>query len=199
METETFEQVSDKETFLKLCRFHIHREGINDLLAWLERSDFFTAPASTRFHGNYEGGLCKHSLNVYHELSRLNDAYNTGFSEETIAIVALFHDVCKINFYKRGFRNVKDETTGQWYPKPIWEIDEKVPLGHGEKSCILLQWYIKLTMDELLAIRWHMGGFDSAVKGGDYSLSKAQDSSKLVTLLSVADLISSNLLEETVE
>ena len=84
-----------------------------------------------------------------------------------------------------------------WVTKAVWEVDEKIPLGHGEKSCIILQWYIKLTMDELLAIRWHMSGFDAAVKGGDYGLSKAQDMSKLVTLLSVADIISSNLLEET--
>lgn len=92
--------------------------------------------------------------------------------------------------------NVKDEN-GNWVVKEIYEVDERVPLGHGEKSCIILQWYIKLSLEELLAIRWHMGGFDSATKGGDYSLSKAQDSSKLVTLISVADLIASNLFEET--
>lgn len=92
--------------------------------------------------------------------------------------------------------NVKDEN-GNWVVKEIYEVDERVPLGHGEKSCIILQWYIKLSLEELLAIRWHMGGFDSATKGGDYSLSKAQDNSKLVTLISVADLIASNLFEET--
>lgn len=188
--------MNNKETFLSICQKEIHRDGINDLLAWLEKSDFFTAPASTKYHGNYVGGLCEHSLNVYNELLRLNELYKAGFSNETIAVVALFHDVCKINFYKQGSRNVKDEY-GQWVSKLVWEIDEKVPLGHGEKSCILLQWYIKLNMDELLAIRWHMGGFDAATKGGDYGLSKAQDISKLVTLLSVADVISSNLLETT--
>ncbi len=189
--------MTNKEKFLDICRQFIKRDGINELLEWIEKSDFFTAPASTRFHGNYAGGLLEHSLNVYNELSKLNELYQCKYSDETIAIVALFHDVCKINFYKQGIRNVKDETSGQWIHKTVWEIDEKVPLGHGEKSCILLQWYIKLNLEELLAIRWHMGGFDAATKGGDYGLSKAQDASKLVTLLSVADLISSNLLEVT--
>lgn len=188
--------MTNKETFLSICREDIKRDGIEDLLKWLEDSDFFAAPASTRLHGNYEGGLCEHSLNVHRELTRLNDIYQLGYSKETIAVTALFHDLCKVNYYKRGTRNVKDEN-GNWVVKEVYEVDERVPLGHGEKSCIILQWYIKLSLEELLAIRWHMGGFDSATKGGDYSLSKAQDNSKLVTLISVADLIASNLFEET--
>ena len=188
--------MTNKETFLSICREDIKRDGIEELLKWLEGTDFFTAPASTRFHGNYEGGLCEHSLNVHRELTRLNDIYQLGYSKETIAVTALFHDLCKVNYYKRGTRNVKDEN-GNWVVKEIYEVDERVPLGHGEKSRIILQWYIKLSLEELLAIRWHMGGFDSATKGGDYSLSKAQDNSKLVTLISVADLIASNLFEET--
>lgn len=101
--------MTNKETFLAICKEDIKRDGINDLLKWLEDSDFFTAPASTRFHGNYEGGLCEHSLNVHRELTRLNDVYQLGYSKETIAITALFHDLCKVNYYKRGTRNVKDE------------------------------------------------------------------------------------------
>lgn len=186
-----------KEKFISICKQEIHREGLDELLAWLEKSDFYNAPASTRFHGNYAGGLCEHSINVFEQLVKLYEIYGDGsISHESLAVASLFHDVCKINYYKQGTRNVKDEN-GMWVAKAIWEVDEKVPLGHGEKSCIILQWYIKLTMDELLAIRWHMSGFDAAVKGGDYGLSKAQDMSKLVTLLSVADIISSNLLEET--
>lgn len=185
-----------KENYLEICKNKIHRDGIDNLLRWLEQSDFFTAPASTKFHGNFEGGLCEHSLNVYHVLKGLCEQYLPTVSQESIAVVALFHDVCKINFYKVGQRNVKDDT-GKWFTKDVWEIEEKIPLGHGEKSCIILQWYIKLSVEELLAIRWHMGGFDCAAKGGDYGLSKAQDYSKLVTLLHVADQISSQLLEET--
>lgn len=189
--------MTKKEQFLSICKEDIKRDGLDGLLSWLENSDFFTAPASTRFHGNYEGGLCEHSINVHRELTMLNELYQLGYSKETIAITALFHDLCKVNYYKRGTRNVKDESTGQWVVKEVWEIDEKMPLGHGEKSCIILQWYIKLEPEELLAIRWHMGGFDFATKGGDYGLSKAQNASKLVTLISVADLIASNLFEET--
>lgn len=189
--------MTKKEQFLSICKEDIKRDGLDGLLSWLENSDFFTAPASTRFHGNYEGGLCEHSINVHRELTMLNELYQLGYSKETIAITALFHDLCKVNYYKRGTRNVKDESTGQWVVKEVWEIDEKMPLGHGEKSCIILQWYIKLEPEELLAIRWHMGGFDFATKGGDYGLNKAQNASKLVTLISVADLIASNLFEET--
>ena len=190
--------MNQKEKFIQYCGV-IKRDGIDKLLKWLEESDFYRAPASTRFHGNYEGGLLDHSLNVFEELVRLCDIYKVEASLETLTIIALFHDVCKANFYKQEKKNVKNPNTGMWEEKLIWKIDEKIPLGHGEKSCMILQWFIKLSIEELLAIRWHMGGFDSAVKGGDYGLSKAQDASKLVTLLQAADLISSNLLEEKVE
>lgn len=185
--------MTNKERFLDICRTHIHREGIETLLKWLVNSDFFTAPASTRFHGCYEGCLCEHSLNVYDTLRELRDKYAPEISDETIAIVALFHDVCKINFYKIEKKNVKED--GRWIEKDVYVIDEKVPLGHGEKSCILLQWYIHLTVEELLAIRWHMGEFDCAVKGGDYGLNNARDMSKLIPLLHIADLIASSVLE----
>lgn len=190
--------MNQKEKFIQFCKV-IKRDGIDKLLEWLEKSDFYRAPASTRFHGNYEGGLLDHSLNVFEELVRLCDIYKVEASLETLTIIALFHDVCKTNFYKQEKKNIKNPNTGIWEEKLIWKIDEKIPLGHGEKSCMILQWFIKLSIEELLAIRWHMGGFDSAVKGGDYGLSKAQDASKLVTLLQAADLISSNLLEEKVE
>lgn len=186
--------MTNKEKFLEICRSTIRRDGINNLLEWLETSDFFIAPASTKYHGNYEGGLCEHSLNVYEQLRFLNQHFQTNYSDETIAIVALFHDLCKVNFYKKGKRNVKVD--GVWEEVTVYEIDERVPLGHGEKSCIILQWYMKLSVDELLAVRWHMGAYDTAFKGGDYGLSRAQDSSKLVSMLNIADLIATNLLEE---
>jgi HD superfamily phosphohydrolase YqeK len=114
------------------------------LLAWPEQSDFFTAPASTKYHGNYEGGLCDHSIGVYERLVRLNEIYEARVEPESAAIAALFHDVCKIDFYKRRTRNVKNEN-GVWITKEVWEVDEKIPLGHGEKSCLLLKNYIRLT------------------------------------------------------
>ncbi len=180
-----------KQRFITICKEKIKRAGIDDLLQWLEKSDFYYAPASTKFHGNYEGGLLDHSLNVYDNLVKLIQAFplpNETFDEESIAIVALFHDICKVNFYKKGSRNVKGED-GKWFAKEIYEINEKIPLGHGEKSCILLQQFMKLSIRELLSIRWHMGGFDSATKGGDYGMSGAQDYTHLVTLLQAADML----------
>ena len=99
------------------------------------------------------------------------------------------HDICKVNFYAKGFRNVKDQDTGKWFQKEVYEVNEKVPLGHGEKSCIILQQFMRLNIEELLAIRWHMGGFDTATKGGDFGMSGAQDYTPLVTLLQVADML----------
>lgn len=189
---------NNKERFMEICRNEIRRDGISELLEWLEKTDFFTAPASTKYHGNYDGGLCEHSINVYNALGRLAETFEVDFSPESRAIVALLHDVCKANFYKKGFRNVKDDETNQWVRKEIWEIDDQLPLGHGEKSCLLIQRYMKLTVDEVLAIRWHMGAFDCAAKGGDYGLSKAQTMSPLVPLLHTADLISNYLLEKTI-
>lgn len=182
---------------MAICSGNIQRDGIDALLEWLQKHDFFSAPASTKYHGNYVGGLCEHSLNVYYELDKLNALYGCAYSDETLAIVALFHDVCKTNFYKPAVRNVKVD--GQWTTKEVWEIDDSYPLGHGEKSCIIIQRFMQLTFEELLAIRWHMGAFDNAVKGGDYSISKAQDKSKLLTLLQMADMAASQLVENVSE
>lgn len=181
---------------MSICRDKIKRDGIENLFEWLEKSDFFIAPASTRFHGAYESGLLEHSLNVYDSLTSLNAQYGGAISDETIAICALFHDVCKANTYKKGTKRTKDEDTGEWYDKEIYFRDEVFPIGHGEKSCIILQWFIKLTVPELLAIRHHMGGFDSAVKGGDYSMNKAYDTNKLSAMLHIADMQATYLMEE---
>ena len=159
-----------KGRYLALCKENIHREGIDELLQWLVDSDFFVAPASTRYHGSYEGGLVMHSLNVYDCLKKLISYHGMedAFSEESVVITSLFHDLCKVNFYKKGFRNVKDDATGQWYRKTIYEIDEKFPCGdHADKSLILVLNFMKLLPDEMLAIRSHMGGWDTAVKGGN--------------------------------
>lgn len=186
-----------RERFLDIYNSTIKREGSDGLLKWLSESDFFTAPASTRFHGAYEGGLLQHSLNVYDCLKwQINAAgLQEEYSEETIALVSLLHDACKVNFYKKGFRNVKDEETGRWYKKEVYEIDEKFPCGHGEKSVIILQNFIKLSSEEILAIRAHMGGFDTSVRGGDYFVGKIFERSKLALFLHFADMYATNVLE----
>ena len=184
-----------KQQFLELYQQHITRDGADALLEWVLSSDFFRAPASTRYHGNYEGGLVEHSLNVYHclkeelEFSGLKDTY----SDETVAITALFHDICKANFYKKGTRNVKENN--QWVVKEVFEIDEKFPCGHGEKSIIILQNFLRLSAEEIYAIRAHMGGFDTSVKGGDYFIGKIFEKSKLALLLHLADMKATYLLE----
>ena len=153
-----------KEEFLKIYNEHIKREGADKLLQFLssKTSDFFVAPSSTRFHGSFESGLVEHSVNVYYALAdyllrpRVREIYNMNYDDETVAIVSLLHDVCKINCYKKGSRNVKDEN-GTWKSVPIYEFDDAVPYGHGEKSVYIIGGFIKLTREEAFAIRYHMG------------------------------------------
>ncbi len=188
-----------KERFYSICRTHIQRDGIENLLAWLSDSDFFTAPASTKYHGSYEGGLLEHSLNVYDCLKCAVDTERffprNAYSDETITISALFHDVCKVNLYVKGYRNVKEN--GQWTQKEIFEADEKFPCGdHSDKSIIILQNFIRLLPDEILAIRAHMGGYDNAARGGSMMVGKIFERCKLAVLLHLSDMQATYLLEE---
>ena len=153
-----------KERFINIYNENIKRPGSDKLLEYLQsdRCDFFTAPASTRFHGAYEGGLCEHSMNVYDclcsylERERVKNEYGLDYSEETIAIVALLHDICKVNLYKTSKRNKKDEN-GKWIEVPYYEYNDTLPYGHGEKSVYIVSGFMKLTREEAMAIRWHMG------------------------------------------
>lgn len=192
------QNINLKAKFITICREKIKRDGLDSLLNWLENeSDFFVAPASTRFHGNHEYGLLEHSLNVYDALNELVKQFpHLNISEETIAIAALFHDLCKANYYVVSTKNVKDETTGVWRKEPFYKADDQYPVGHGEKSVIILMKHMQLTDDEIYAIRWHMGGFDSAVKGGDFGSSKAYEICPFAVLLHLADMIASYLMEE---
>ena len=152
-----------KERFIEIYTQNIIREGSDKLLDFLlNGSDFFTAPASTRYHGAHEGGLVEHSLNVYDCLKdmmdrpRMKEVYGIEYPEESIAIAALLHDVCKVNFYKTSYRNAKDET-GRWQSVPYYTIEDTLPYGHGEKSAYIVSAYMRLTRDEAFAIRYHMG------------------------------------------
>lgn len=150
-----------KERFLEIYNEKITREGADKLLDFLlNGSDFFTAPASTRYHGAHEGGLVEHSLNVYDCLAdmaeRLKERYDIEYPDESIAIAGLLHDICKVNFYKTSYRNVKDET-GRWQSVPYYTIEDTLPYGHGEKSAYIVSAYMRLTRDEAFAIRYHMG------------------------------------------
>lgn len=187
---------NNARAFVALCRRYIHRDGIENLIEWLEKeSDFFYAPCSAIYHLSQEGGLCAHSLSVWEIFNRLCEEFYPNFPAESRAIVSLFHDLCKHHTYTP---TVKSRKTGEKWPngKPKWEdydaydFEEELPLGHGEKSLYLLMKHIALTDDEALAIRWHMGAFDEAVKGGSRALSKAQEKCMAVSLLHCADLIS---------
>lgn len=153
-----------KETFESTARQWIHRDGIEDLLGWLESTDFYTSPASSRFHGACEGGLVMHSMNVYCRLRSLGKFYGLDDKEdhsEPEAVVALFHDLCKVGTYKVSTRNVKDDRTGQWTKVPFYKSEEDFAYGgHGSKSVFLVQSFMKLSPDEAAAINCHMGSWD---------------------------------------
>ena len=146
-----------EQQFLDLLE-RVNREGMDELIAFLKKSDFFKAPASTRFHGSREGGLLEHSLKVYEILKHKVEhcIEKIDVSEETIILVGLLHDICKVNFYKVDYRNAKNEL-GVWEKVPYYRIEDTIPYGHGEKSVMMITEYIKLTPEEKYAIRWHMG------------------------------------------
>lgn len=160
--------------FIRIFQENITREGSAKLLEWLKKSDFFRAPASTKFHSAHAGGLCEHSVKTYYRfLQNLEMEYaeeaEEKVSPESAAIIALLHDVCKVNYYKEEMRNVKVD--GEWVQKPYYTVDDALPYGHGEKSVYIISGFMRLTRDEAMAINWHMGGFDQRVLGGSYALS----------------------------
>lgn len=185
----------NKEAFIGIFQENIKKEGADKLLEFLEKSDFFTAPASVRFHGSYPGGLCEHSLNVYRclksYLEHAGKEYGITASEETIATVALLHDLCKVNLYRPGKRNVKEN--GIWKEMDSYEYDDRLPYGHGEKSVYIINGFIRgLTRDEAIAIRFHMGFSGSEEKN---LVSKAFDLHPLAFALSTADMEATFFLE----
>lgn len=184
-----------KEEFESIYREHIARAGSAELLAWLQTTDFFTAPASTKYHCACLSGLVQHSVSVY-RVMREKHFDPQEDSEETFAICALLHDICKAQFYKNGYRNVKNEETGQWERRLFYSIDDTYPFGHGEKSVFLIERFMRLKTSEAIAIRWHMGGFDDAARGGSHAVSQAYEKYPLAVKLHLADLESTYLREK---
>lgn len=171
-----------KEEFIRICKEHIHRKGIDEILDWLESGDFYTAPASSFGHNSFPGGLVQHSLNVWNQLNRLRQAYpEIECTDESVAICALFHDFCKINFYIVEKRNRKNKN-GVWEKYDAYKIDEKFRFGgHGSKSVYLIQHFMSLTPEEATAINCHMGAYDNERVGQSY------ESFPFAWLLHVAD------------
>ena len=190
-----------RDRFIEVYKSKIKREGADKLLEYIISSDFFTAPASAKYHSAYEGGLCDHSLNVYDCLCDYlgrdvaKTTYKLSYSDETIAIVSLLHDLCKVNVYKISKRNVKNKETGKWEEVDFFEFDDKLPYGHGEKSVYMITPFMRLTREEAFAIRYHMGfsGADSSIATNN--VSKAYEMFPLALALSTADMEATYYLE----
>ena len=201
----------NKDEFLEIARKYIKREGLEKVLAWLESTDFFTAPASTQYHLCVEGGLCQHSLNVFYSMVDLCKNYfgvdpykevcngtseddDGAFTIENIALVSLFHDICKANCYIKDFKNVKVD--GKWEQQEYWKWNEQFIYGHGSKSVYILQQFMRLAIEEAQAIRFHMGGREDALSDHVERWSvQVFDKSKLAVMLYLADNMAAFLLE----
>ena len=190
-----------KAEFIKIYTENIKRDGADRLLDSLtNKCDFFTAPASTKYHSAYEGGLAQHSLNVYHclkaylERERVQETYGVkGYTDEQIALVALLHDICKTDFYKVDYRNAKNEQ-GQWEKVPYYRIEDSLPYGHGEKSVYMISGFMRLSREEAMAIRWHMG-FSYGDVNDRNNIGRAFEMFPLAFALSTADMEASYFLE----
>ena len=204
------EMAQNQAKFERYCDEYIHREGMDKLMSYIRSTDFFTAPSSANYHLNEDGGLCKHSMNVFETAMKVydtiilpqikngNSPFEEEISEESIAIATLFHDLCKVKFYHKTEKWKKDEQ-GRWVTYPGYEIVDEFPFGHGEKSCMMLNWFIHLKQEELLAIRWHMGMFEMTEQGSGTRCAyrAAMEKSALVALLQVSDMISASCFEKT--
>lgn len=187
-----------KEKFLEIYNNTITREGSKELLEFLQKSDFFVAPASTQFHNAYDGGLCEHSINVYNRFlnavkNEFGENYLEKVSNETIAICGLLHDICKVETFKVDTRNKKVD--GNWVQVPYYTVDDSLPYGHGEKSVYIISGFMRLSREEAMIINWHMGGFDARVRGGAYGLSDAYYKYPLAPLFHTCDMLATYLDE----
>ena len=194
-----------KQTKFKEMLLSTKREGMENVIEKLEELGFFKAPASTKFHLNYEGGLLEHSMNVCNmalELRELiirkKEELHDALPKESVIIAALLHDVCKADVYKPAIKRQKNEK-GIWCDVLGYDVDYgNFPLGHGEKSVIwLLQNGMKLTVDEIMAIRWHMTAWDLPFQSPEMksNLNAARDRCPLLVLIQAADALAANLLE----
>lgn len=193
----------------------VNRPGVDKLLAYIRKSDFYKAPASTKYHLSCEGGLLQHSLNVLDALREMmtkeNDGRNedgtprikyhysvagkfvTTIPEESLIIIALLHDICKTYFYTTSMRNAKNEQTGKWEKVPYFTVKDRMPLGHGDKSVMIIKQYIDLTTPEMYAIWHHMGFTENA----DFqTLTNAIDQFPIIWAMHTADMMASRFMED---
>lgn len=208
MSAPTINIEENKKLFLDLVG-SIERDGIKELVAFLEKSDFFKAPASTRFHCSLPGGLALHSLNVYHmfEHKCKSEPFKSilgDMPEDSRKIITLLHDVCKTYMYEIDYRNKKiysdtgskkdEKGRFDWAAVEYYTINDRVPYGHGEKSVMMIEEYIKLQPFERYAIRWHMGF--SEPKENWNTLGTAIEKYPVILALHQSDLEATYLLEK---
>lgn len=194
-------QTNFEKQFKEIYAQNIKRDGADELLKYLNTTDFFRAPASTKYHGNFGGGLVEHHVKVY---LRFADMCEIEFGKEwleknreTVAVIALLHDVCKVNCYKTEMRNQK--VNGEWVQKPFYAFDDPLPYGHGEKSVYIISGFMRLSRDEAMAINWHMGAFDSRNTADRNAVSNAFRLFPISVIFHAADLLSSYLDEKAVK
>ena len=188
-----------REKFNKAMEF-ITRDGLQDLITWLENdTDFFVAPSSTAFHGNFTEGLLQHSVNVLefaiHNFNiMVKKRPEHEHLRESLIISAIFHDVCKTNQYQMTEKWTKD-ANNKWQSYQGYTVEDKFPLGHGEKSVFLISRHMKLTEEEALAIRWHMGSFEvsTIIPGMTKAAYDKAYEHPLVVLLHAADLLATRV------
>jgi hypothetical protein len=192
-----------RSEFEKIYTENIKRDGANKLLEYLKTTDFFESPASTKFHGNFAGGLCEHSVKVWKRFSKMLECeYGADWikkpeNNESAAVVSLLHDICKVNCYKNEMRNVK--VGSEWVQKPYFSYDDPMPYGHGEKSVYMISGYMKLSREEAMCINWHMGGFDSRNSDGRFTVSSAFKLYPLAAIFHAADFLATYLDEKVIK
>ena len=185
----------------------VKRDGIPEFLQYLiDKTDFFIAPSSTKYHDARDGGLLHHSLKVYDNLVALSKMFTVDVPADSLIIIALLHDVCKANFYQmtkkalprkdeKGELVLDDFGRKIWDETLVYDIVDRFPCGHGEKSVILIQRYIRLTDEEIMAIRWHMMAYDDVKNSyaGNLAITNASDKYRIIPLVHMADLAASFL------
>ena len=196
----------------------IKRAGADRLLVFIrEKTDFYSAPASTKYHLSKKGGLLQHSLNVYDALmaEKANPILGKAIekvSEETIIIVSLLHDLCKTFYYVESTKNqktydpekvaaadphtVKHDNAGNfiWETVPYYTVKNKYPLGHGAKSVFFIMRIMPLTIQEITAINWHMGAYCGQDQWNE--LGEAYETCPLALALHHADMVATHVLEK---
>ncbi len=198
--------MENRDRFIELLK-STHRKGIDDLIEYLKTTDFFTAPASTKYHCDYEGGLCQHSLNVYDSIMKLRDTFNLNIPNDTLTIVSLLHDISKVNFYEDYIQNRKwynpngqkyDENGNfDWVSVKTYKIKEPelrfLAGDHGYNSVALIRGFINISLAEEVAILNHHAGMDNNFCNRD--LNSIYNRYQLAPLLHLADMLSVYILE----